>query len=158
MLAPYFDAIAAWQVSRTINESTWIFAIVQALHLVGLALLAGAVLIVDLRLLGRGLTHMPIAKVARDARPWLIWSLVAMVLTGVPQFISLATKEYENPYFWRKMYFLAAALIFTFAVRQRIAAAPDGKFGSGVTAIVGLISILLWSMVAINGRLIGLLS
>ena len=158
MLAPYFEAIAAWEISRAINESTWIFAIVQALHLVGLALLAGAVLIVDLRLLGRGLTHMPVAQVARDARPWLVWSIVAMVLTGVPQFISLATKEYDSVFFWRKMYFLLAALIFTFAIRQRIAMAPEGKFGSGVSKVVGLISIFLWAMVAVEGRLIGLFS
>ena len=158
MLAPYAEAIAAWDISRTINESTWIFAIVQALHLVGLALLAGSVLIVDLRLLGRGLTHMPTATVARDARPWLIWSLVIMVLTGVPQFMSLATKEYDSPYFWRKMYFLLAALIFTFAIKPRVANAPDGRFGSAVAKIVGLVSIVLWAMVAINGRLIGLLA
>jgi|SRR5688572_16021033 hypothetical protein len=158
MLAPYFDAIAAWQISRTINESTWIFAFVQALHLVGLALLAGSVLLVDLRLMGKGLTNLSIAQVARDARPWLVWSLVAMVLTGVPQFISLATKEYENDYFWRKMYFLVAALIFTFVIKQRIVMAPEGRFGSAVGKVVALISIFLWAMVAINGRLIGLLS
>ena len=158
MLAPYFEAIASWQISRTINESTWIFAIVQALHLVGLALLAGAVLMVDLRLLGKGLAHMPVAKVARDARPWLIWSLVIMVLTGVPQFMSLATKEYGSPYFWRKMYFLLAALVFTFAIRNRVAMAPDGKFGPAAMKVVALVSIVLWAMVAINGRLIGLLS
>ena len=158
MLAPYFQAIGGWEISRTINESTWIFAIVQALHLVGLALLAGAVLIVDLRLLGKGLSHMPTAKVARDARPWLVWSIIIMVLTGVPQFISLATKEYDSVFFWRKMYFLLAALIFTFAIRQRIAMAPEGKFGSAVGKMVGIVSILLWTMVAVNGRLIGLFS
>ena len=158
MLAPYFEAIAGWPISRAINESTWIFAFVQALHLVGLALLAGSVLIVDLRLLGKGLTHQPVAKVATDARPWLIWSIVFMIATGVPQFISLATKEYDSVFFWRKMYFLVAALIFTFAIRQRIALAPEGKFGSGVSKVVGLISIVLWAMVAIEGRLIGLFS
>jgi hypothetical protein len=158
MLAPYFEAVAAWQVSRAINESTWIFAIVQAFHLVGLALLAGSILLVDLRLLGKGLTNLPTAQVARDARPWLLWSLVIMVLTGVPQLMSLATKEYDNVFWWRKMYFLLAALIFTFIIRQRVAMAPDGRFGSGVGKVVALISIFLWAMVAINGRLIGLLS
>ena len=158
MLAPYFEAIGAWGISRAINESTWIFAIVQALHLVGLALLAGAVLIVDLRLLGKGLTHLPVDKDARDARPWLIWGIVAMVATGVPQLISLATKEYDSAFFWYKMYFLLAALIFTFAVRQRVALAPEGRFGSAVSKVVALISIGLWTAVAIEGRLIGLFS
>jgi len=158
MLAPYFEAIAAWPISQAINQSAWIPAFVQALHLVALALLAGAVLIVDLRLMGKGLSHMPLATVARDARPWLVWSIVLLVLTGIPQFISLATKEYDSIFFWRKMYFFVAALIFTFVIRQRIVMAPEGRFGSNVGKLVALISIFLWTMVAINGRLIGLFS
>ena len=59
MLAPYFEAIAAWQISRTINESAWIFPVIQAFHLVALAVLAGALLMVDLRLLGRGFSTQP---------------------------------------------------------------------------------------------------
>ena len=100
----YFAAIANWGPSKAINESSWIFALVQAFHLVSLGFLAGSLLMVDLRLLGRGFSQQPLATVARDARPWLIGSLVAMVLTGVPQFISLATKEYDSPYFrWKMM-------------------------------------------------------
>jgi hypothetical protein len=154
----YFVEIAAWPVSRAINESSWMFALVQAFHLVALGFLAGALLLVDLRLLGTGLSTQPVARVARDARPWLIWSLVAMALTGIPQFISLATKEYESPYFRWKMLLLLIALLFTFTIRQRVAFAPEGRFGSGVGKLVALVSIGLWVSIAINGRLIGFFS
>jgi hypothetical protein len=154
----YFAAIASWPISRAINESSWIFALVQALHLVALGFLAGAVLTVDLRLLGKGFSHQPIARVARDARPWLIWSILGMVVTGVPQFISLATKEFESPYFWNKMTFLLAALIFTFTVKQWAAQAPEGRVSPGVAKLIALISIALWTSVAIEGRLIGFFS
>ena len=154
----YFVDIAAWSVSRTINESSWIFPLIQAFHLVALGFLAGSILMVDLRLLGKGFSQQPIARVARDARPWLLGSLVAMVVTGVPQFISLATKEYDSPYFRWKMLMLLIALIFTFTVKQRIAYAPEGRFGGGVSKAVGLVSIGLWTSVAINGRLIGFFS
>jgi hypothetical protein len=154
----YFATIAAWEVSRAINESSWIFPLVQAFHLVALGFLAGAVLMVDLRLLGSGFSQQPIAKVARDARPWLLGSLVAMVVTGVPQFMSLATKEYESPYFRWKMLFLLCALIFTFTVKRLVAYAPEGRFGGAVGKVVGLVSIGLWTCVAINGRLIGFFS
>ena len=154
----YFIDIAAWSVSRAINESSWIFPLVQAFHLVSLGFLAGAILMVDLRLLGRGFSQQPTARVAADARPWLIGSLVAMVVTGVPQFISLATKEYDSPYFRWKMLLLLIALIFTFTVRKRVAYAPDGSVGGGVSKAVALVSIGLWASVAINGRLIGFFS
>jgi hypothetical protein len=154
----YFAAIAAWGPSRAINESSWIFAVVQAFHLVALGFLAGSILMVDLRLLGRGFSQQPLSAVARDARPWLIGSLLAMVATGVPQFISLATKEYDSPYFRWKMLMLLIALIFTFTIRKRVAYAPEGRFGGGVSKAVALVSIGLWTSVAINGRLIGFFS
>lgn len=153
-----FIDIASWPVSRAINESSWIFPVVQAFHLVALGFLVGALLIVDLRLLGAGFSQQPIARVARDARPWLLWSLVAIVVTGVPQFMSLATKEYESPYFRWKMLFLLLALVHTFTVRRSVAYAPEGRFAGGVAKIVALVSIALWTAVAINGRLIGFFS
>jgi hypothetical protein len=154
----YFEAIASWPVSRAINESSWIFALVQAFHLVALGFLAGALLMVDLRLLGKGFSQQPIARVARDARPWLLWSILAMVLTGIPQFISLATKEYDSVYFRGKMLLLLLALIYTFTVRRKVALAPEGQFGPTVAKTVALISIALWTGIAIEGRLIGFFS
>ena len=154
----YFVQIASWPVSRAINESSWIFAVVQAFHLVSLGFLAGSLLMVDLRLLGRGFSQQPTARVARDARPWLIGSMIAMVLTGVPQFISLATKEFESPYFRWKMLMLLIAFIFTVTIRKKVAYAPEGRFGGGVSKVVALVSIGLWTSVAINGRLIGFFS
>jgi hypothetical protein len=153
-----FIDIASLPFSRSINESSWIFPVVQAFHLVALGFLAGALLIVDLRLLGSGFSQQPIARVARDTRPWLLWSLVAMVVTGVPQFMSLATKEYESPYFRWKMLFLLLALIHTFTIRRYVAYSPDGRFGGAVGKVVALVSIALWTSVAINGRLIGFFS
>ena len=153
-----FVDIASWPVSRAINESSWMFALIQAFHLVALGFLVGALAMVDLRLLGTGLSTQPVARVARQARPWLIGSLVAMVATGFPQFISLATKEYFSPYFRWKMLLLLLALIFTFTVRRSVAYAPDGRFGGGVSRLVALVSIGLWTSVAINGRLIGFFS
>jgi len=81
-----------------------------------------------------------------------------MVLTGVPQFISLATKEYDSPYFRWKMLMLLIALIFTFTIRKRVAYAPEGRFGGAISKAVALVSIGLWTSVAINGRLIGFFS
>ena len=154
----YFEAIAAWEISRAINESAWIFPVIQAFHLVALAVLAGALLMVDLRLLGRGFSKQPVAVVARDARPWLIGGIIGMVLTGIPQFISLATKEYNSEFFRNKMLFFLAALIFTFTVRRMVAFAPEGRFGPMVGKLVAIISIVLWSGIAIEARLIGLFS
>jgi hypothetical protein len=54
------------------------------------------------------------------------------------------------------MYFLAAALIFTFTVRRKVASAAEGGFRPLTGKLVGLLSIGLWGSVAASGRLIGL--
>jgi hypothetical protein len=118
--------------------------------------LVGAVLIVDLRLLGRGMIRQPIAQVARDAWPWLMIGLVGMVLTGLPQLMQNAMREYYSEFFWQKMYFLAAALVLTFTVRRWITQTADARPNPLLARLVAVTSIALWMMVAISGRLIGL--
>ena len=141
-------------IGRAIADSIWAFPILEAVHLLGLCMLGGALLVVDLRLLGVGLTAQPPARLARYARPWLVASVIVMVLTGVPLFLSEAIKAYYNTSFWVKMCTLPVALTFTFAVRERVArrAAEDPGV---VGRIVGAVSLALWFTVAAAGRWIG---
>ena len=127
MLEPFFQWMNDLAVSKAIGESIWIYPLVQAIHLVFLALFAGSLLIVDLRLLGFGMREQTVAKVARDARPWLILGLVGLVVTGMPQLMQNAMREYFSEYFWIKMYVLPVALIYTFTIRQRIALADESR-------------------------------
>ena len=112
---------------------------------------------VDLRLLGGGVKDRPLAQVARDAHPWLVGSLLALLVTGVPMIMGNGEKYYFSDYFWQKMVVLVIAFVFTFTIRRRVVA--SGESGSpAVRKIVGLASIALWLFVAVWGRLIGLLS
>jgi hypothetical protein len=152
-LLPFFEWCETTRIAEAIRGSLWLFPVVEAVHLLGLCLLGGAVLIVDLRMLGAGL-RQPIAEVARDARPWLIASIVVMLSTGIPLFLSEAVKCYYNQAFWVKITTLPVALLFTFLVRNRIAR----RAGPGATAwtrLVALASLALWFTVAAAGRWIG---
>ena len=144
--------------SNLIRNSIWIYAYDQVIHLIALAVFAGAVIVVDMRLLGGGFKNRPIAQVARDAQPWLIWSFLVLVVTGVVQMASNATKEYFSPFFWYKMYFLFPAIIFTLTIRWWVATAEEGRFSATWTKFVGFVSLVLWTGVAVPARLIGLLS
>jgi hypothetical protein len=157
MLEPFFQWMNDLAVSKAIGESIWIFPLVQAIHLVFLALFAGSLLIVDLRLLGLGMREQSVAKIARDARPWMILGLVGLVVTGMPQLMQNAMREYFSEYFWIKMYVLPVALIYTFTIRQRVAMADESRVAPAMSKLAGLASILLWiGGVTIPSRLIGL--
>jgi hypothetical protein len=148
-----FDAIEQTWVGQTIKESLWYFPAIEAVHLLGLAMLGGAILVVDLRMLGVGITGQPIAAVARAANRWLIASIAVLVGTGVLLFVSEAVKCYYNPSFWVKMSALALGLVFTFTIRNRIARAE--RVAPTVYRLVAVLSISVWFVVAAAGRWIG---
>lgn len=154
MLEPFFRWCESTLIGRAVAESVWAFPILEAIHLLGLCMLGGALLVVDLRLLGAGLTGQPVTQLARNARRWLITALVIMVATGIPLFLSEAIKAYYNTSFWVKMITLPIALLFTFAVRERVA--REEGLEPGVRGkIVGAVSLALWFTVAAAGRWIG---
>ena len=142
-------------VGDTIRSSTWMFPIIEVFHLLGLAVIGGAVLMVDLRLLGWGLGSLPPAKVARDAQPFLVGSLVVMVLSGLLLFVSEAVKCYYHEAFWFKMSSLFLAILFTFTIRRKVALADESKISPIWPKLVAMVSVLLWAGVGIGGRWIG---
>ena len=91
-------------------------------------------------------------EIARNARPWLVGSLVVMVVTGVPLFLSESIRCYYNPPFWWKMQFFAAALVFTFTVHRRVARADEDRVGPIWGKLVAVVSLALWFGVGFSGR------
>jgi hypothetical protein len=154
MLLPLFEWLEASFLGQVVRTSVWLFPVTEAIHLLGLCLLGGAVLLVDLRMLGFGLTRQSIHDLARDARPWLITAVVVLVTTGTMLFLSEAIKCYYNTSFWVKITTLPVAIVFTFAVKQRVALA-ESLDTSARTRVVAALSLALWFTVAAAGRWIG---
>lgn len=148
-----FDAMEQTRLATVIKESLWYFPAIEAVHLLGLAMLGGAVLVVDLRMLGLGLRDQTIPHVATAAQPWLLLAIAVMFATGIPLFLSEAVKCYFSPSFWVKMGALVIGLIFTVAIRNRVAGSDAAR--PVVYKLVGACSIAVWFVVAAAGRWIG---
>ena len=155
MLLSFFQWCEGSGVGEAIRASTWLFPVIESLHLLGLAVIGGAILIVDLRLMGFGLRRQPVRQVAEYAQPWLIGSLIVMLASGSLLFTSEAIKCYYHDAFWMKMSSLSLAILFTFTVRRRVTRAPEDCIGPGWSRTVALVSLALWSGVGIGGRWIG---
>ena len=153
-LLPFFQWCEATSLGTAIRETTWAFAVIESVHLLALAVIGGAVLVVDLRLLGFGLRHQKIHELAHDAQPWLNRSLAVMLVTGIGLFLSEPTKCYYSTPFWVKMTSLALAMIFMFSVRRRVTFAEENA-RPAVYRLVAVVSLALWFGVAAGGRWIG---
>jgi hypothetical protein len=150
-LLAVFDWFEATPIGIFGRQSSVFFPAVEVVHLLGLTLLLGSVLFVNLRLLGIISRRQQIGEVARAVRP-LLWTAVAVTLgSGLLLFLTEAVKCYFNVAFWYKMALLAVALIFQLAVQQRIAARPTGLAHARLTAVA---SLALWFGVGIAGRAI----
>ena len=156
-MLPFFEWMQGLRFSAFFLESIWPTPIVQNIHLIAIAVFAGSVLVVDLRMLGRGLTETPLAELARSVEPWLIGSFAVLVLSGIPQMASTALKQYYSPFFWWKMQAVLIGVIWTVTVRRRMARRTEAELGPVWPKVVALVSIALWTSVTIGARLIGLM-
>jgi hypothetical protein len=154
-LLPLFQWFYATPIGEGIRNSTWLFPVIEAVHLLGLGMTAGAVLLVDLRLLDTGLIKQRPAQLWAAVQPWLLASLTLMLMSGIPLFLSETLKCLYSFAFWIKMTSLLLVLLFTFTIRRRVIQGDlttDRPLLSRATAVTSLV---LWFGVAWGGRWIG---
>lgn len=156
-LLPIFKWFDASWMGAFVRDSRWIFPAIEAVHIVALALLFGAILMLNLRLLGLTLTNKPIAQLARDLSPWVLSSLIIILATGILLFSSEALKAYASVPFQVKMLFLFSAVIFHYTIYGWVTRTDEGRISPVWNKLAAILSILLWLGVGIGGRGIGFL-
>ena len=97
------------QLATAIRESDVVFPVIETVHVLGIALLAGTVAIVDLRLLGLILKKERVSQVAGQILPLTWVGFAAMFGSGALLFLAEAAKSYYNPAFRFKMLLLIVA-------------------------------------------------
>lgn len=151
----FFTWCESSAIGEAIRASLWLFPVIESFHLLALAVIGGAVLVVNLRLLGFGMARQPVARLWRDTRPWLLGSLTVMLISGVLLFTSEAVKLYYHDAFWVKMSSLLLSIVFTFTIQRKVALAGEGRVPLFWSRTVGIVSLVLWCGVGVGGRWIG---
>src|SRR5207237_9491485 len=134
--------------AHTLRSSTWLFPGSESCHLLGFGLTAGAVLVIELPLLGFGIKEQPVATLAANAEPWLLGSIVLMFASGIPLAMSEAMKAYYSFAFWVKMTSLFLVLLYTFTLRRRITRNDLILDRPRRARVMALMSLTLWFGVA----------
>ncbi|GGY09832.1 hypothetical protein GCM10007160_41370 [Litchfieldella qijiaojingensis] len=137
--------------AQWLRVSRWGYASINTLHVLGITLLVGAIVPLDLRLLGwwRSISLEPLARLLQSAASA---GLLLVLATGPLLFIGRATEYAGQPLFLVKLGLIALA----------IANALTLNLGPGLTGasalrlrIAGGISLLLWPAIVVVGRFIG---
>ena len=147
----FLEQVQASSVGQLIRESTWLFPAIEALHLLALSIMGGAVLVVALAVLGVGLKTPP-AQLQRNARPYMTGSVITLLVTGILLGVSEPLKLLDRQAFWVKMIALTVALLITYFVfNPRVKRGDNGPLVRGVAGA----TLALWLVVAISGRWVG---
>jgi hypothetical protein len=152
-----FQALEASSFAAAIRQSVWIYPFANIGHIVALVCFAGAITVMDLRLVGAFAATAP-AKVIGRARRIVIVALCGLAATGFLLFSAEASHVILNPVFLTKMTLVAAGIvnvaIYEFGAKRSVMALPPGAAMPQRARVAGFLSLGIWLIVAVCGRTI----
>jgi Family of unknown function (DUF6644) len=150
-----FVALEGSSLAAAIRESVWLYPLANVGHIVALVCFAGAVAVMDVRLLG-GLSATAPGRLIARARRFAIAALAAMAVTGFMLFSAEASHVSLNPVFQLKAALIGAGLVnvglYEFGAKRAVEGLAPGAVIPPQARMVGLISLVIWIAVAACGR------
>jgi hypothetical protein len=155
------NPIWAWlegsALGSAVRESAWLYPAVETLHILGLALLFGAIVLLDLRLLGAA-RAISIGALARYVLPIVYVAFGVQITTGFLLFASDAATLAANAALRVKLVLVALAVLnalaFNLGPFRALRATSADETPSATSRVFAVASILLWVGVVVCGRLI----
>ena len=154
-------ALEASGLGQAMRQWLWLYPAVEIVHIAGIGLLFGSIVVLDLRLLGLS-RSIPVASLARHVLPWTAASFLLIVPSGLMMFTAHATDFISSPVFAVKMCLIMAALLnvgIFHAVTFRTADVWDSPQMRNLkpppsARLAGALSLVLWTSVIACGRLL----
>ena len=156
-----FGALEASGLGQAMRQWLWLYPAVEIVHIVGIGLLFGSIVVFDLRLLGLA-RDIPVKRLARHVLPWSAGSFLLIVPSGLLMFTAHATEFIDSEVFVIKMLLIMAAgvnaaLFHTITFRtadvwdseemRKLPPPPSARLAGGL-------SLLIWISVIACGRLL----
>ena len=156
-------SILAWlestRIAAAVRDSIYLFPLIESFHVLGLALVFGTSVVIDLRLLGLASAGRPFTRIRSDIMRWSWCAFVLAVVTGVLMFITSATIYFDNFFFRAKLVLLALAginiLAFELTAGRTVARWDRDRAAPRSGRRVAVASLVLWVTIIFAGRWIG---
>jgi hypothetical protein len=147
------SAFSAWVVG---SDSIWAYPMILTMHTVGLGIVVGAAVIVDLRLLGVG-PGIPLEEVERLFPIFWVGFFINLV-SGVMLFVSEAADKATQPVFLLKLLLIAIGVVVTARIRRRLFGGGSPPILAAATGrTLAVTSLVVWGGAIVAGRLMAYL-
>jgi hypothetical protein len=151
----FWDAVQQSAAAAFVGESVWAYPALEIVHVLGIALVFGPILIFDLRVLGL-YRDVDLSRLHRILLPWVWTGFALNAASGALMFVSDAAEFAANTAFRFKLALIAVAALNAVAFQKRwfpaIGGADDPKISFRAKASAGA-SIALWLAIISAGRL-----
>lgn len=154
LLAP----LAETPLARALITSSTLYLLVNAAHILGIGILFGAILALDLRLLGLA-PAVPLPATASYLSRVAGAGVMLAIVTGLCLFTVKPVEYARNPAFLAKLGFIALGLVNVAVVHFGTGwkAALSGERPKAALRLAAAFSMLFWIAAVIAGRWIGFL-
>jgi uncharacterized protein DUF6644 len=150
-----FVALEHSGFAAAIRQSPWLYPAANVGHIISLMVFAGAIAVMDIRLLG-GLSATAPAPLLARARNFALAALAGMAVTGGILFSAEASHLAVNPVFQLKALLFAAGLtnvaIYELWARRTVEHIAAGAAMPAPAKVTGALSLVIWVAVAACGR------
>ncbi len=153
-MQPTFDWLGASWLGVASREVSWIFVAAETFHFFGLSLLFGALLVIDLRVVG--FARFINMQAAMKFIPIAIIGFAINLCTGIVFIASNPERYGPNIAFqWKMGLVLIAglnALWFWFGEHKELSQLADGEDAEFRAKVIAGVSLIIWVVVIILGR------
>ena len=158
-IAGLLASLEASRLATGIRNSLYLFPLIESVHVIGLTMVFGTILIIDLRLLGLASTRRPFTAIASDVLTWTWLAFAVTATTGALMFITNAGTYYHNVYFRTKMALLVLSginvLAFELTARRSVHRWDRNPAAPAAGRTIAAVSLVVWISVIFLGRWVG---
>jgi hypothetical protein len=158
-IAGLLASLEASRLATGIRNSLYLFPLIESVHVLGLAMVFGTIVIIDLRLLGLASTRRPFTDIASDVLKWTWLAFAVTTTTGALMFIVNAGSYYHSVYFRTKMALLVLSgvnmLAFEVTAGRSVHTWDRNAAGPAAGRAVAALSLVVWIGVIFLGRWVG---
>jgi hypothetical protein len=156
-LRGWFEWVHAFPSSIAMRESLYAFPTLLTIHVISLAMFAGLVAMMDLRLLGVAYRGTPFSQVQNRLFPWQMVGMVVSFATGLLLFYSQPMRYFGKLLYWVKMGLIVLAGInavaFHFLTYRSVADWDTDRSPPFAARVAGVLSLTMWACIVVFGRL-----
>jgi hypothetical protein len=145
-------------LSLAIQSHEWVIPTIQSVHILGIAVVLGSIVMIDLRILAWAGRDQTLAETTARFGPWLTWGLCLLLVTGAAMIVGEPARQLLAFSFWLKMGLLAIGVIAAVMFQRSLDRhEKDWEATHADRRLVKLIAagtLLIWMAVVVLGRLI----